>query len=173
LASASARRDSAHQRSWTLSMKPATNPKETRRRRFWSSDEKRRMVGESLAPSASVSKVGAALRRQRQSVWSRSSFPRPYNWRLTSLSLKRGLRSPSDASGPRPGSPLGAPSASPAQSRRPDPESRRRSAVSSSATLRLSPVLDPATTRLSFGVRDHRSAFRSDGRGTKPSHRSR
>ena len=34
-----------------------TNAKETRRRRFWSADEKRRMVGESLAPGASVSKV--------------------------------------------------------------------------------------------------------------------
>jgi transposase len=35
----------------------ALNPKETRRRRFWSEDEKRRMVAESLAPGASVSKV--------------------------------------------------------------------------------------------------------------------
>lgn len=35
----------------------ATNAKETRRRRFWSTDEKRRMVDESLAPGASVSKV--------------------------------------------------------------------------------------------------------------------
>jgi transposase len=35
----------------------ALNPRETRRRRFWSEDEKRRMVAESLAPGASVSKV--------------------------------------------------------------------------------------------------------------------
>jgi transposase len=35
----------------------ATNPNETRRRRFWSADEKRRMIDESLAPGASVSKV--------------------------------------------------------------------------------------------------------------------
>jgi len=35
----------------------ATNPKGSRRRRFWSSDEKRRMVAESFAPGASVSKV--------------------------------------------------------------------------------------------------------------------
>lgn len=35
----------------------ATNAKETRRRLFWSSDETRRMVAESLAPGASVSKV--------------------------------------------------------------------------------------------------------------------
>jgi transposase len=35
----------------------AANPKEIGRRRFWSSDEKRRMVDESLAPGASVSKV--------------------------------------------------------------------------------------------------------------------
>ena len=36
---------------------PALNPKSGSRRRFWSSDEKRRMVAESLAPGASVSKV--------------------------------------------------------------------------------------------------------------------
>ena len=35
----------------------ATNPIGVRRRRFWSADEKQRMVGESLAPGASVSKV--------------------------------------------------------------------------------------------------------------------
>jgi len=35
----------------------ATNAKGPSRRRFWSSDEKRRMVAESLAPGASVSKV--------------------------------------------------------------------------------------------------------------------
>ena len=35
----------------------ATNRNETRRRRFWSADEKRRMIDESLAPGASVSKV--------------------------------------------------------------------------------------------------------------------
>ena len=35
----------------------ALNPKRGSRRRFWSSDEKRRMVAESLAPGASVSKV--------------------------------------------------------------------------------------------------------------------
>ena len=35
----------------------AANPKGLRRRRFWSSDEKRRMVAESFAPGASVSKV--------------------------------------------------------------------------------------------------------------------
>jgi transposase len=35
----------------------ALNPKSGSRRRFWSSDEKRRMVAESLAPGASVSKV--------------------------------------------------------------------------------------------------------------------
>src|SRR5271156_3648802 len=35
----------------------ALNPKSGSRRRFWSSDEKRRMVAESLAPDASVSKV--------------------------------------------------------------------------------------------------------------------
>ena len=35
----------------------ATNPKGARRRRFWSSDEKRRMVAESFTPGASVSKV--------------------------------------------------------------------------------------------------------------------
>src|SRR6476469_5220602 len=42
-------------------MKPlagqAANAKGARRRRFWSSDEKRRMVAESFAPGASVSKV--------------------------------------------------------------------------------------------------------------------
>ncbi len=43
-------------------MKPSlvdggASPKETRRRRFWSADEKRRMVAESLTPGASVSKV--------------------------------------------------------------------------------------------------------------------
>jgi transposase len=35
----------------------ALNPKSGSRRRFWSSDEKRRMVAESLAPGASVSRV--------------------------------------------------------------------------------------------------------------------
>ena len=35
----------------------ATNPIGVRQRRFWSADEKRRMVAESLAPGASVSKV--------------------------------------------------------------------------------------------------------------------
>ena len=35
----------------------SANPKGSRRRRFWSSDEKRRMVAESFAPGASVSKV--------------------------------------------------------------------------------------------------------------------
>jgi transposase len=35
----------------------ALNPKSGSRRRFWSSDEKRRMVAESLAPGESVSKV--------------------------------------------------------------------------------------------------------------------
>jgi len=35
----------------------ALNPKSGSRRGFWSSDEKRRMVAESLAPGASVSKV--------------------------------------------------------------------------------------------------------------------
>ena len=35
----------------------AANPKGARRRRFWSSDEKRRMVAESFTPGASVSKV--------------------------------------------------------------------------------------------------------------------
>jgi transposase len=35
----------------------ALNPKSGSRRRFWSSDEKRRIVAESLAPGASVSKV--------------------------------------------------------------------------------------------------------------------
>jgi transposase len=35
----------------------ALNPKSRSGRRFWSSDEKRRMVAESLAPGASVSKV--------------------------------------------------------------------------------------------------------------------
>jgi transposase len=35
----------------------ALNPKSGSRRRFWSSDEKRGMVAESLAPGASVSKV--------------------------------------------------------------------------------------------------------------------
>jgi transposase len=35
----------------------ALNAKETSRRRSWSEDEKRRMVAESLAPGASVSKV--------------------------------------------------------------------------------------------------------------------
>ena len=35
----------------------ATNPTGLRRRRFWSSDEKRRIVAESTAPGASVSKV--------------------------------------------------------------------------------------------------------------------
>ena len=35
----------------------ATNSRGVRRRRFWSSDEKRRMVAESFAPGASVSKV--------------------------------------------------------------------------------------------------------------------
>ncbi|MGH6837187.1 MAG: transposase [Methylocella sp.] len=35
----------------------ATNAKGASRRPFWSSDEKRRMVAESLAPGASVSKV--------------------------------------------------------------------------------------------------------------------
>jgi transposase len=33
------------------------NSKEVRRRRFWSSDEKRRMIAESFAPGASVSTV--------------------------------------------------------------------------------------------------------------------
>jgi transposase len=35
----------------------AGNAKGSHRRRFWSSDEKRRMVAESFAPGASVSKV--------------------------------------------------------------------------------------------------------------------
>jgi transposase len=35
----------------------ALNPESGSRRRFWSSDETRRMVAESLAPGASVSKV--------------------------------------------------------------------------------------------------------------------
>ena len=35
----------------------ASNPKGSGWRRFWSSDEKRRMVAESFAPGASVSKV--------------------------------------------------------------------------------------------------------------------
>ena len=45
--------DSAHQRSWALSMKAGGPP----RRRFWSSDEKCRMIAETLEPGASVSKV--------------------------------------------------------------------------------------------------------------------
>jgi transposase len=35
----------------------ATNPRAVRQRRFWSAEEKRRMVAESFAPGASVSKV--------------------------------------------------------------------------------------------------------------------
>ena len=35
----------------------AANPKGLRRRRIWTSDEKRRMVAESFAPGVSVSKV--------------------------------------------------------------------------------------------------------------------
>jgi transposase len=35
----------------------AANPSAARQRRFWSSEEKRRMVAESFAPGASVSKV--------------------------------------------------------------------------------------------------------------------
>jgi transposase len=35
----------------------ASTPKSVRRRRFWSAEEKRRMVAESLMPGASVSKV--------------------------------------------------------------------------------------------------------------------
>ena len=55
-------KDSAHQRQWALSMKSglsdhAENPSETRRRRFWSSDEKRRMIAKSFAPGGSASKV--------------------------------------------------------------------------------------------------------------------
>ena len=46
--------DSAHQRSWALSMKLEPG---LRRRRFWSDDEKRRMISETLEPDASVSKV--------------------------------------------------------------------------------------------------------------------
>ena len=38
-------------------MDGGASPKETRRRRFWSADEKRRMIAESVAPGASVSKV--------------------------------------------------------------------------------------------------------------------
>ena len=52
--------DSAHQRSWALSMKPDLSAGSSRvsgRRRFWSSDEKRRMIAESLEAGASVSKV--------------------------------------------------------------------------------------------------------------------
>src|SRR6516225_605352 len=35
----------------------ATNPRAARQRRFWSAEEKRRMVAESFTPGASVSKV--------------------------------------------------------------------------------------------------------------------
>ena len=35
----------------------ATNPKAARQRRFWSAEEKRRIVAESFTPGASVSKV--------------------------------------------------------------------------------------------------------------------
>ena len=54
--------DSAHQRSWALSMQSdllarSSEGSGARRRRFWSRDEKRRMVAESLAPGASVSTV--------------------------------------------------------------------------------------------------------------------
>ena len=35
----------------------ATNPRAARQRRFWSAEEKRRMVTESFTPGASVSKV--------------------------------------------------------------------------------------------------------------------
>ena len=67
--------DSAHQRKWALSMKSglsdhAENPSEARRRRFWSSDEKRRMIAESFAPGASVSKVA-----QRYGVNANLLFP--------------------------------------------------------------------------------------------------
>lgn len=59
-------RDSAHQRSWALSMKPEVSAGSSegigaRRRRFWSSDEKRRMVTESLKPGASVAMVAQPL----------------------------------------------------------------------------------------------------------------
>ena len=35
----------------------AANPRASRQRRFWSSEEKRRMIAESFTPGASVSKV--------------------------------------------------------------------------------------------------------------------
>jgi transposase-like protein len=35
----------------------AANPRATRQRRFWSSEEKRRMIAESFTPGASVSKL--------------------------------------------------------------------------------------------------------------------
>jgi transposase-like protein len=35
----------------------ATNPRAARQRRFWSAEEKRRMVAESFTPGASVSQV--------------------------------------------------------------------------------------------------------------------
>ena len=57
--------DSAHQRSWALSM----YPRAVRQRRFWSSEEKRRMVAESFTPGASVSKVA-----QRYGVNANLSF---------------------------------------------------------------------------------------------------
>jgi len=52
----------AHERSWALSMKPeltagSWEKRGARRRRFWSSDAKRRMVAESLKPGASVAMV--------------------------------------------------------------------------------------------------------------------
>ena len=52
----------AHERSWALSMKPeltagSWEKRGARRRRFWSSDAKRRMVAESVKLGASVSIV--------------------------------------------------------------------------------------------------------------------
>jgi transposase len=54
-------KDSARQRQWALSMKQARADQAVspwlRQRRFWSAEQKRRMVAESLPPGASVSKV--------------------------------------------------------------------------------------------------------------------
>ena len=53
--------DSAHQRSWAVSMKSASpdlvEGERGRRRRFWSEEEKRRIVAESEEPGASASVV--------------------------------------------------------------------------------------------------------------------
>jgi hypothetical protein len=69
----------------------AANPKGPRRRRFWSSDEKRRMVAESLAPGAKHASRRAIAEERRGDYIRLRQFIEPEEFRRRRSSSDRGI----------------------------------------------------------------------------------